>query len=206
MNDLEEFTEVVFVGEPSASKGNAYGDSRRITLPNSGVTVRVSVYYWQDWAPYDTRLWTAPEVAAELSSEEYCAGADPALKAALEYAPRQTLTEILSEALTKGGAEAAVKAYREFRAEPVNKYAEVEDALLDAGQRMLNEKKPEQALALFKLDAEANPHSYHAHSAVGVALLQVGDKEQAARNFEKALELNPKSYEASERLKEARRK
>jgi tetratricopeptide (TPR) repeat protein len=206
LNDLEEFTEVVFVGEPSASKGNAYGDSRRITLPNSGVTVRVSVYYWQDWAPYDTRLWTAPQVTAELSSEDYRAGADPALKAALEYAPRQSLAEILSEELTKGGAEAAVKAYREFRAEPVNKYAEVGDALLNAGQRLLNEKKPEQALALFRLDAEANPHSYNAHFAVGEALLRMGDREQAARNFEKALGLNPKSYEASQGLKEARRR
>jgi Tfp pilus assembly protein PilF len=34
----------------------------------------------------------------------------------------------------------------------------------------------------------------------------MGDREQAARNFEKALALNPKSYEASERLKEARRR
>ncbi len=63
-----------------------------------------------------------------------------------------------------------------------------------------------QALALFRLDAEANPHSYHAPFAAGVALLQMGDREQAARNFEKALELNPKSYEAAQRLKEARRK
>jgi tetratricopeptide (TPR) repeat protein len=206
LNDLEGFTEVIFVGEPSASKGNAYGDSRRITLPNSGVTVRVSVYYWQDWAPYDTRLWTAPQVTAELSSEDYRAGVDPVLKAALEYAPRRSLAEILSDALSKGGVESAVKAYREFRAEPVNKYAEVTDALLGAGQRLLNEKKPEQALAFFKLNAEANPHAYYAHFAVGEALLRMGDKEQAARNFEKALELNPKSYEASQGLKEARRR
>ena len=35
-------TEAVFVGEPTAGKPNSYGDSRRITLPNSGVTVRAS--------------------------------------------------------------------------------------------------------------------------------------------------------------------
>ncbi|HWW76170.1 MAG TPA: tetratricopeptide repeat protein [Pyrinomonadaceae bacterium] len=82
----------------------------------------------------------------------------------------------------------------------------MEETLLAAGQRLLDGKKPEQALALFRLDAEANPHSYNAHFAVGAALLRMGDREQAARNFEKALELNPKSYEASEGLKEARRK
>src|SRR5688572_4387482 len=71
LNHLETYTNAVFVGEPSGSKGNAYGDSRRITLPNSGVTVRVSVYYWQDWAPWDTRLWTAPNLTVELSSDDY---------------------------------------------------------------------------------------------------------------------------------------
>jgi hypothetical protein len=42
VNDLERFTNTIFVGEPSGSKLNHYGDSRRITLPNSGMTVRVS--------------------------------------------------------------------------------------------------------------------------------------------------------------------
>ena len=55
LNELEEYTDALFVGEPSGSRGNHFGDSRRITLPNSGVTVRVSVYYWQDWSPWDAR-------------------------------------------------------------------------------------------------------------------------------------------------------
>ena len=53
VDDLEKFTNVTFVGEPTGSKGNVYSDSRRLTLPNSGVTVRVSVYYWQDRHPAD---------------------------------------------------------------------------------------------------------------------------------------------------------
>ena len=52
---LEKYTNVTFVGEPSGSKGNAYGDSRKITLPGSGITVRASIYYWQDWHPTDKR-------------------------------------------------------------------------------------------------------------------------------------------------------
>jgi hypothetical protein len=47
VHDLEEYTDAVFVGEPTAGKPNSYGDSRRITLPNSGITVRASIYYWQ---------------------------------------------------------------------------------------------------------------------------------------------------------------
>jgi peptidase S41-like protein len=202
LNRLENYTDVLFVGEPSGSKGNHFGDSRRITLPNSGITVRVSIYYWQEWDPWDVRPWTAPHLTAELSSEEYRAGADPALKAVLAYAPHKPLAQVLDEALTEGGAELALKRFREFKADPSNKFAETEEPLLVAGQRMLNEKKPEQSLLLFKLAAEENPHSPRAHFAVGLAHSRAGNREQAVKSVEKSLELEPKYYEAVELLKQ----
>ena len=64
---LEKYTNVTFVGEPTGSKGNAYGDSRKIVLPNSGITVRASIYYWQDWHPMDKRDATD---AADLCSAD----------------------------------------------------------------------------------------------------------------------------------------
>ena len=205
LNRLEIYTDVLFVGEPSGSKGNHYGDSRRITLPNSQLTVRVSVYYWQEWEPWDARPWTAPHVTAELSSEDYRAGNDPVLQAVLAYVPRKPLAQVLDEALTEGGAELALKRFREFKADPSNKFAEAEEPLLVAGYRMLNEKKAEQALPLFKLAAEENPRSSRAHYMTGLAHSRVGNKEQAVKSLEKALALDPKSYEASELLRQLRR-
>lgn len=201
LNDLEKYTDTVFVGEPSGSKGNIYGDSRKIILPNSGVTARVSVYYWQDWLPWDSRMWTPPDITAELASDDYCNNIDPALKAVLEYVPRRSLTEILNEALTNGGIDSALKRFREFKAAPVNKYAATEEPLLIVGSRLLAAKKPDQALVLFKLNAEENPHSPRAYFALGEAYFQMSDKKQAIVNFEKALMLNPKFYEVIERLK-----
>jgi hypothetical protein len=205
LNRLEEYTEVIFVGEPSGSKGNHYGDSRRITLPHSGITARVSIYYWQDWMPWDERPWTAPHLTAELSSEDYRAGGDPALKAVLAYIPRKPLAQVLDEALTEGGAELALKRFREFKADPSNKFAETEGPLLDAGQRMLNERRPEQSLPLFKLAAEESPHSSRAHFATALAHSRAGNREQAVKSLEKALELNPKYYEAAELLRQLKR-
>jgi tetratricopeptide (TPR) repeat protein len=205
LNRLEGLADVLFVGEPSGSKGNHYGDSRRITLPNSGVTVRVSVYYWQEWEPWDARPWTAPHITAELSSEDYRAGNDPALKAVLAYVPRKSLSQVLDEALTEGGAELALKRFREFRADPVNKFAETEEPLLVAGQRMLNEKRPEQSLPLFKLAADESPHSARAHFATALAHARVGHREQAVKSVEKALKLDPKFYEATELLRQLQR-
>ena len=86
-NALARYTNVTFVGEPSGSKGNAYGDSRIITLPNSGITVRASVYYWQEWHPLDPRDATTPSVAAPMTMDAYRANRDPALEA-IERLPR----------------------------------------------------------------------------------------------------------------------
>jgi hypothetical protein len=87
VNELEKYTNVIFVGEPTGGKVNSYGDSRRITLPNSGITVRVSTLWWQG-DERDRRPWTAPHVAADLTFEDYRANNDPALKAALN-SPRR---------------------------------------------------------------------------------------------------------------------
>jgi uncharacterized membrane-anchored protein len=199
LNDLEKLTETIFVGEPSGSKGNHYGDSRRITLPNSGITTRVSVYQWLHWSPWDSRQWTAPELTAELTSEDYRLNNDPALKAISDYRPQKPLAAILNEALTEGGAEAAVKRFKEYKADPLHKYAYTEEPLLLAGQRLLNEKKPDQAAILFQLSTEENPHSYRSYFALGEAYARAGRREEALLNFEKSLKLNPKAYEVNQR-------
>jgi hypothetical protein len=74
---LEEYTNATFVGEPGGSKGNAFGDSRKITLPNSGMTVRASIYYWQDWHPQDKRDAIIPP----LTFDAYRDNIDPAMEA-----------------------------------------------------------------------------------------------------------------------------
>ena len=77
---LEKYTNVTFVGEPTGSKGNTYGDSRKIVLPNSGITVRASIYYWQDWHPMDRRDATIPQIPAPLTFDAYSNNIDPALE------------------------------------------------------------------------------------------------------------------------------
>ena len=83
VDTLARYTNVTFVGEPSGSKGNAYGDSRIITLPRTGITVRASIYYWQNWHPLDTRDATMPDIVAPMTMEAYRANQDPAVEAIL---------------------------------------------------------------------------------------------------------------------------
>lgn len=199
INDLERLTETMFVGEPSGSKGNAYGDSRRITLPKSGVTVRVSVYQWFRWSPWDPRRWTPPEIAAELTSEDYRQNSDPALKAIVAYKPEKSLADILDAALTEGGVELAAKRFKEYKSDPIHKFVYTEDSLLSAGQRLLNEKKFDQAAVLFQLSVADNPTSFRSYYALGEAYSRAGKRELALENLERSLKLNPKAYEVNQR-------
>jgi len=92
VNELERYTNAVFVGQRSGGKANSYGDSRKIILPHSGITVRVSTLWWQE-DPRDAREWKAPDIAAELSSSDYRDNVDPALQAVLNYRPEPSVSE-----------------------------------------------------------------------------------------------------------------
>ncbi|HEV7644808.1 MAG TPA: tetratricopeptide repeat protein [Pyrinomonadaceae bacterium] len=89
-------------------------------------------------------------------------------------------------------------------AEPAHRYTWTEQALLETGQRLLNEKKPEQAAVLFQIDVEKNPASFRAYFALGESYFLMGKKDLAIANFERSLELNPKNYDLIQRLREAK--
>jgi hypothetical protein len=82
--DLERWTFPIFVGEPSASRNNHYGDSALLLLPNQQITLRVSTLWWQ-WDPRDTRPWIAVNLAAPLTVDAYRTGRDPALEAVAAF-------------------------------------------------------------------------------------------------------------------------
>jgi hypothetical protein len=76
---MEKHTQTLFVGEPTGSKPNHYGDSRKTLLPNSNVTLRISSLYWQ-WSPRDDRPWIAPHIDAPPTLKAELAGEDPAMR------------------------------------------------------------------------------------------------------------------------------
>jgi hypothetical protein len=60
---------------------NLFGDTRPVTLRDSGQTLRVAARYWERSTPDDTRLTIQPEIRAELTVDDYFAGRDPVLEA-----------------------------------------------------------------------------------------------------------------------------
>jgi hypothetical protein len=80
--DLEMRTPTILVGEKTGGHPNSWGDAKRIVLPNTGLTVRVSSLFWQLTSPQDTRDAIVPHVPVEETFADWRANRDPALEAA----------------------------------------------------------------------------------------------------------------------------
>jgi tetratricopeptide (TPR) repeat protein len=64
-----------------------------------------------------------------------------------------------------------------------------EGELNQLGYGLLAEKKVDEAIAIFKKNADAHPASWNVHDSLAEALAQKGDKQAAAQSYEKALSL-----------------
>ncbi len=201
MNDLEKYTNVLFVGEPTAEHPNFYADAARIVLPNSGIGVRASALWWQDLDSRDTRQWTGPHIAVELTSEDYRTNNDPVMKTILGYIPKKELSEMLMEMLLKNDVAAAIKLYRAFKSDSVNAYVNTENSINSFGYRLIEMNRLNQAIEIFKLNVESFPQSANAYDSLAEAYTKNGNKELAIKNYKKVLELNPKMSSAVEALK-----
>ncbi|HEX6434323.1 MAG TPA: hypothetical protein VFZ87_08760 [Gemmatimonadales bacterium] len=195
VNELEQFTDAVFVGEPSGGKANSYGDSRKITLPHSGITVRVSTLWWQE-DPRDPREWKAPDIAAELGSDDYRNNVDPALKAVLAHRPEPSVASRMAEALGTGRTAEAVRRYRAYRADPRHRYADTQTQLNDLGYRLLEQKRFDAAIAILQLNAAEYPRSANVYDSLGEAYLRAGRRALAVTNYRKSLVLDPRNENA----------
>ncbi len=157
LNDLQKYADATFVGEPSGSKGNHYGDSRRITLPNSGITVRAATMYWQAWSPGDLRPWTAPDVAAELSSGDYARNHDLVLATALRYMPGPRLSEEIRLAIAAGDTARARDRLEVFRADTTHAYVDARPSLDSAALHFLERRDYDRAIAVLELAVAEYP-------------------------------------------------
>lgn len=204
VHDLEEYTDAVFVGEPTAGKANSYGDSRRITLPNSGVTVRASIYYWQHGHPLDSRPWKGPDIAADLTSRDYRANVDPAMREILAWQPEASLAERMRDAFAAGDSAGALELYLGYKTDPRHAYTDTEVELNALGYELLRQGRHGAAITVLQLNTADHPGSSNAFDSLGEAYMEAGRREEAVQCYERALTLDPANENARQRLERLR--
>jgi hypothetical protein len=202
LDDLQKYSMALFVGEPSGSKGNTYGDSRQIQLPNSGITVRASVYYWQDWSPFVTRQWTAPDIAAEMTFADYRANKDPALDAALSHVEVKSLTAQLREAMQINDTAAAQARFRSYMADPQHVYVDGLAVLDDVGSYFYNRKEYLRSASIFALAETEYPTILDTHLDAAALYHQINRPDFERASLRRALRIAPGNAQALKRLSE----
>jgi tetratricopeptide (TPR) repeat protein len=195
VNMLDQHTQVTFVGEPTGGSPNHFGDPTLLQLPNSKVALFLSSVWWQDLDPRDSREWIAPHIAADLTSSDERLGRDPALEAVLNYLPETPLTDRMRQALDRGGKSAAQQTFILWRSETQHKYLTGEAELNRLGASLFGERKSDQAVAVFEINASVNPDSWLAHNSLGRAYAAIGRKETANAEYQRALKIRPNAPE-----------
>ncbi|MDX1660167.1 MAG: S41 family peptidase [Gemmatimonadota bacterium] len=189
--DLEEHTNAVFVGEPTGGRPVGYGGQSFIDLPRTGTRVRTSYRYQISSYPGDDRPALFPHVAAPPTIASYRENRDPALEATLEWREGGGIVERLEEAVEAGGVEAGRATWKAWRADPRNRWREPEGVLNGLGYRLLGRDRVDEAVAVFRINAEAHPRSANAHDSLGEALVRAGRIEAAIAAYERSLALDP---------------
>jgi len=117
-----------------------------------------------------------------------------------------TLSEELGDVYETAGIDSTVARYTMLRERfyGAGAYDFSEKSLNELGASLMEKGRHEDAIRIFRLNAEQNPTSSFAYSSLADAYAAAGQKDLAIQNYEKAVQLEPRNREAAQKLKELR--
>ena len=194
VNELDNYTNVVFVGEPTGENINFYGDNRNVALPNSKISARLSFAWWQDKPQWENRDWLLPHVPTELSFEDYVNNNDPAVEAIWAYdydSPIVDPMQHLTDLFTAGKLNEIKPEATRLLKDPRYQYYPFEDQFNKAGHSLLNNGQTMPALFVLQMNNEFFPESAKTWDSLAEAHWKAGQIEKAVSLYKKAIELDP---------------
>ncbi len=194
VNEIENYTNAIFVGEATAENVNFFGDSKTESLPHSNLSIRLSYLWWQDKDPRDTRPWTPPQVVVDMTFKDYESNTDPVLNTIkklkdfeIPIDPWNHLTSLFMA----GKMDELKQKASEYIKNPMYKYYDFETKINDAGYQLMGNGQPEQAIGAFMLNAELFPESANCWSSLAESLWKSGNLDDATQYYKKAIMLDP---------------
>jgi tetratricopeptide (TPR) repeat protein len=196
VNYLKKWTDAIFVGEPTGSSPNQFGDAVPVKLPNSGLEPYASTVWWQDQDERVKDPWVAPDLAVEMAGTDYDRGYDPVLETALTAKAEPTVDMLVRAAVATGDVAQVKKTVRDFRNDPRHKYSDFANDLNLIGYELMGKKKMDLALAVFEMYAESFPEDFNSWDSLAEGYMNAGEKQKAIADYERSLQLNPKNTNA----------
>mgnify|MGYP000205936459 CR=1 FL=1 len=103
--------------------------------------------------------------------------------------PKKSIEKEMAKTFYMGSTSDGINAYHKLKNETLT-YESSEANLNVLGYQLMNEKKLNAALAVFKLNLEEYPNSANTYDSYGDALLEKGDSISALKHFQKSFEMD----------------
>lgn len=198
-NELEKYTEVTFVGEPTAENVNFFGDTKTETLPESKLSFNLSWLWWQNLDPRDKRKATSPALATDMSYADYAGNNDPAMNAVLQNRNSRSFSATLVSFAEAGKVDEALRFAKQYREDPMHRYMldRLESDINQEGYTQVNANNLKAANTLFRVNVELFPESANALDSYAESFMLMGNNPDAIKYYELAI-TKDKSGETAE--------
>ena len=194
VNELDKYTNALFLGEPTSETINFYGDNRREELPNSKIPVFLSFAWWQDKPQWENDDWLAPHLAVDMSFEEYTTNQDPVLQTALDFSTDNFVLDPMAyftELFMAGEIEKLEAEAKRMVNDPVYSFFNFEGEFNKVGYNLLGRKEFEPAIYVFTMNTKLFPDSANTWDSLGEAYWKAGKIEKAIEYYQKAIKMDP---------------
>ena len=194
VNELSNYTNAVFVGEPTSENINFYGDNRRIELPKTKLPVFLSFAWWQDKPQWENAPWLAPSLAVDMTFDDYRLNKDPVLEACLNFTDKDLAIDPMThlrDLFVAGKLDQVETEAKKMVTNPRYRYVNFESKINNGGYDLLNSKQLESALFVFQLNTKLYPKSANTWDSLAEAYWKSGKTDKAIEYYNKAIELDP---------------
>ncbi|HMQ47657.1 MAG TPA: hypothetical protein PKA00_09585 [Saprospiraceae bacterium] len=194
VNEIDTYTNALFIGEPTSENINFYGDNRRVELPNSKIPVFLSFAWWQDKPQWENADWLAPDIAVEMSFEDYRANRDTVLAAAINISAEGLVIDPMGhmQALYMAGKLDEIKSEAaKMIVDPRYKFINFESEINSKGYNLMQGGQMEAAYFVFQLNTELFPMSANVWDSFAEVNWKSGNKDKAIQFYKKAISLDP---------------
>ena len=200
VNEMSNYTNAIFIGEPTSENINFYGDNNRVELPNSQIPAYLSFAWWQDKPQWEGRDWLAPHIAVDMSFEDYRLNRDLVLEEALTFDgtdfilnPMDHMTNLFMAGKIEQLKTDAVRMVNN----PKYRFFQFEEEFNGAGYQLLGSGQIQEAIFVFQMNADLFPDSPNAWDSLAEGYLKAGDRIKATEFYNKAIQLDPDGPTAS---------
>ena len=196
VNELDNYTNAIFVGEPTAENVNFMGDTRAVVLPNSKIPVHLSFAWWQEKPIWEEAEWLAPHVPVEMTYNEYINNEDPILKAALNFDGEGFIRNpvlYITHLFTEGNIEKLTTETPKIINDPKYSFINFETEFNKIGERLINGGAYTNKLAvqMFSFTTQLFPNSIVTLKNLGKSYFNTGDTNKASEILNKVLAMKP---------------